>query len=248
MPAVTPSSRSLVIVDPEGWQRTVELAGTRVTVGRLREFNDIALEPDPQLLVSRQVHCLIERDGSGWWVVDNGSVNGTFLRAEPTQTLARVQGRAELSDSDRICILGMLTEEGEPRYWTLTFHDPQETKWVNVGALPRPVCLEYDWSQAVLYRVERGQKVEIRGLRPLEHKLVRYMAQRTRANGGVPVLCSYEELIEALWGEDATRTPDEVTHLVWGLRQKIEPDRAAPRLLETERGLGYRLRTCSPPD
>jgi DNA-binding response OmpR family regulator len=39
-------------------------------------------------------------------------------------------------------------------------------------------------------------------------------------------------------------TQDEVTHLVWGLRGKIEADRNNPRLLETERGLGYRLRTC----
>lgn len=242
----TPRHPFLVIAGPDGDERTVELAAERVTIGRLPEHNDIALEPDPQSLVTRQVHCLIERDGSGWWLIDNGSANGTFLRGATSPALARVEGRAPLADGDQICILGALTESGEPRYWTLTFTDPQKTRRVDVEALTRPVCIEYDWAQAVLYRVKGGQRTEISGLRPLEHKLVRYMAQRTRANGGVPVLCTYEELITALWGDEAGHIPDEVTRLVWGLRQKIEPDRSSPHLLETVRGMGYRLRTCPP--
>jgi DNA-binding winged helix-turn-helix (wHTH) protein len=231
-----------VIADPEGGERTVALASGRVTIGRLPELNDIALEPDPQLRVSRQAHCLVERAGAHWWVTDNGSTNGTFLRRRETAELSRVDGRAQLASGDRICIQGTPSESGERRYWTLTFSDPLETtRWGSV-----PVCFEYDRSQGTLYRVERGRRVEVGGLRPLEHKLVRYMAERTRAEGGTPALCSYEELIEALWGEEAGHTPDEVTHLVWGLRRKIEPDRNAAQVLETARGRGYRLRTCLP--
>jgi hypothetical protein len=155
-----------------------------------------------------------------------------------------VEGRARLSSGDRICIQGTLAANGERRYWTLTFGDPLETtRWGS-----EPVCVEYDRSQGALYRIVRGDRVEIGGLRPLEHKLVRYMAERTQANRGVPVLCTYDELIEVLWGQEAGHTPDEVTHLVWGLRRKLEPERNTAPVLETVRGMGYRLRTCLPAD
>ena len=238
----TPPKPYLVIADPEGSERMVVLSSERVTIGRLRELNDIALEPDPQMWVSRQAHCLIGREGAHWWVIDEGSTNGTFLRRRGTADLSRVDGRARLSSGDRICIQGPPSESGERRYWTLLFSDPLETtRWGS-----EPGCLEYDRSQGALYRVERGRRVEVGGLRPLEHKLIRFMAERTQTNGGMPALCSYEELIDALWGEEAGHTPDEVTHLVWGLRRKIEPDRNATQILETVRGMGYRLRICPP--
>ena len=232
----------LAITSPDGQKRTLELSLDRMTIGRMQELNDVALEPDPQKLITRQVHCFVERDEGGWWVVDNGSVNGTFIQRDPALAMEQVQGRASLSDGDAVCILGTLTESGEPRYWTLTFNDPQKTR--PVAAVTRAPCLLYDWVQARLYRIEGGARTEVTSLRPQEHKLIRYMAQRNHANGGVPVLCSYDELIAAVWGEEAMHTQDEVTHLVWGLRQKLERDRNNPQLLQTERGLGYRLRTC----
>jgi DNA-binding response OmpR family regulator len=232
----------LDVVGPDGQQRKVDLAPDRVTIGRLHELNDVALEPDPQLLVTRQVHCVIERDDGGWWVVDNGSVNGTFVLRGHARSMEQVQGRVSITDGDTIQVLGVLTDTGDARYWTLTLRDPLRTRPVS-ALIARAPCLFYDWLQAKLYRVEGSARIEIT-LRPQEHKLVRYMAQRNQTNGGVPVLCSYDELIAAVWGDEAMHTQDEVTHLVWGLRGKVESDRNNPRLLETERGLGYRLRTC----
>lgn len=229
----------LDILGPDGSNRRVGLTGPRLTIGRLGGANDIALEPDPQLLVTRQVHCFVERDG-GWWVVDNGSVNGTFL--QHGGTLARVDGRAPLTDGDCIQVLAGLSESGEPVYWRIQFSDPQKTR--QAGSVARAVCLDYDWLQARLFCLEGTSRTEIRGLRPQEHKLIRYMAQRNRANGDVPVLCTHQELIAAVWGEEAYHTQDDVAHLIWGLRQKLESSQTGQRLLSTERGLGYRLRTC----
>ena len=68
--------------------------------------------------------------------------------------------------------------------------------------------------------------------------------ERNRANDNVPVMCSYEELITAIWDEEAYgHTEAEVNRLMWELRQKLELDPKEPRFLETVRGLGYRLRT-----
>ena len=71
----------LEITGPEGQQFTCELSKERLSIGRLTDLNDIAIEPDPQQLVTRMAHCSIERLAGGWWVVDNGSVNKTFLRS-----------------------------------------------------------------------------------------------------------------------------------------------------------------------
>src|SRR5215469_13620544 len=80
-------------------------------------------------------------------------------------------------------------------------------------------------------------------LSPQEHKLIRSMDQRNRANGQVPVLCPYEELLAAVWGEEPFHTEDEISHLVYELRQKLEPNPREPQVLQTVKGLGYRLVT-----
>ena len=230
----------LEITGPENQQFTCELTKERLSVGRLTDLNDIALEPAPQQLVTRMAHCSIERFSGGWWVVDNGSVNKTFLRIADSVKI--VEGRAPLSDGDAILILGKLTDEGKPIYWELNFRDPMKTFRAEVA--PHLAYLEYDWIQARLYRVEGQNRSEINDLRPQEHKLVRYMDQRNRANGNVPVMCTYDELIKAIWGdEDFGHTENEINRLVWELRQKFEPDQKEPRFLETVRGLGYRLVT-----
>jgi pSer/pThr/pTyr-binding forkhead associated (FHA) protein len=88
----------------------VELGKDRLTIGRFREFNDIGLEPDPQQLVTRKAHCAVERDSEGWWVVDNGSVNRTFVRRG--HAIEVVSGRSPVTDGDAIRILGRLIENG----------------------------------------------------------------------------------------------------------------------------------------
>ena len=221
--------------------QTLELKEDRLTIGRLAVYNDLALEPDPQQLISRKGHCALERDAGGWWVVDNGSVNGTFL--QHGDEVQMVQGRARLDEGDSICLLGGWSEQGEPRYWRLVFHDPLGTKPALVG--PEGAALEYDWVQARLYRVAGRSRVEIGDLRPQEHKLIRFMDQRNRANGQVPVMCTYEELLAAVWGEEPLHTESEVTKLIYDLRQKLEANPKEPQYLQTVKGLGYRLVTRS---
>jgi len=69
----------LEISGPDGQQMHVELSEDYITIGRFERFNSIALQPDPQQLITRKVHCVLERNLHGWWVVDNGSVNRTFV-------------------------------------------------------------------------------------------------------------------------------------------------------------------------
>jgi hypothetical protein len=229
----------LEVTGPGGEHFRVEITSERVTIGRYKQFNDVALDPDPQQLVTRKVHCVVERDRRGWWVLDNGSVNRTFLRRG--EEMQVVQGQAALHEGECICILGRLAEGKEPRYWELTFHDPQATK-EGLGHAAGEAFLEYDWLQARLFRVTSEARQEIVPLRPQEHKLIRYMDHRNRGNGGIPVMCSYEDLLTAIWGEEP-HTEADINHLVWELRRKIETDYKNPHFLETVRGLGYRLMT-----
>jgi hypothetical protein len=233
----------LEVHGPENQEARVDLLKDRITIGRFREFNDVGLEPDPQHLVTRKAHCSVERDADGWWVVDNGSVNRTFLERE--QSTGVVTGRTLLLDEDNIRILGRLTENGEAIYWTLTFRDPLKTQPANhdVAPIVAAAYLKYDWIQAKLFYIDGASRREITDLRPQEHKLIRYMDHRNRANGQVPVMCSYEELIDAVWGKDSSQTETEVTHLVWELRQKIELDPKQPHFLQNVPKLGYRLVT-----
>jgi len=228
----------LDVCGPDGQQFRVEMLKDYITIGRFEQFNDVALD-DPQRLITRKVHCAVERELSGWWVRDNGSVNRTFVRRKTTMQV--VQGRALLTEGDSICILGKLTEGGEAIYWELTFHDPLITHPAE-DASPA-IHLEYDWIQAKLFRVEGLGRQEIRDLRPQEHKLIRYMDQCNRRNSNVPVMCSYEELVKAVWEEEPYHTEAEINHLIWELRRKIEIDAKDPQFLETVRGLGYRLVT-----
>lgn len=227
----------LDVSGPDGQRFRVDLTKDRITIGRLKVFNDVALESDPQHLITRKVHCSLERDADGWWVIDNGSLNRTFRRRASATEM--VQGRAHLEDWDSVLILGKLTESGDPSYWELTFHDPMGTR--PTLQLLVPAYLEYDWIQAKLFRVSSSKRQEILDLRPQEHKLIRYMDQRNRANDNVPVMCTNEELLAAVWGEEALHTETDLAHLVWELRKKIEPNPKEPRFLETVRGLGYRL-------
>src|SRR5215210_3655291 len=94
----------VVVVGPDGARLgTVMLSGRHVTVGRLPGANEIVLQPDPDRLVTRIAHCTLERDGARWFVVDGGSVNGTFLRRQGV--LQRVTDRTALHDGDGICVL-----------------------------------------------------------------------------------------------------------------------------------------------
>lgn len=255
--ALLPLHSRLEVHPPDGEPFEVELRLDRVQVGRPAPGHrpDVVLEPDPQRWVGR-LHCLLEYEAGTWWLSDNGTVNGTFLRrGEQTE---RVVGRLRLQHQDVIRILGGMTDDGDLRYWDLVLADPYATRQAPPSsALPtagteRPAeCLEYDWVQAKLFRRNGTEREEVRGLSPLSHRLVRHMVDRSRANGWVPVACTHEELIQAVWGDGDGPphgfTADHLRDLVSDLRKRLEPDRrrgAASWLLETVPGIGYRLVVC----
>lgn len=219
---------------------SVALTGSRLTVGRLREENDVVLEPDPHQLVSRVAHCTFEREGARWLLVDGGSVNGTFLRRGGT--LQRVRERTPLHDADVVCVLASVTDTGERRFFELTFHtsaaDSQATR---AAILERNECLSYDSAEARLVLRRNGERHELQ-IRAQAHRLVRHMVERNAAVGA-PALCTHEELMRAVWADEPMHTREELAKLIWELRKKLEPF-GAEHLIENERRLGYRLRTC----
>jgi hypothetical protein len=202
----------------------------------LAELNDIALEPDPQRLVTRGAHCTLERHQGSWILVDNRSANRTFVRRG--QVDEAVTRQVVLDDGDVIRILARSEVGKEPVYWELMFRDPQRTN--RFGAVPPATYLHYDPVQAKLFRIVGADRHEISNLRPQEHKLIRYMALRNQANGNVAVMCTYDELIKAIWGDEFRHTEAEINHLVWELRQKLETAGIQP--LQVVKGLGYRLK------
>jgi DNA-binding winged helix-turn-helix (wHTH) protein len=238
----------VVVRGPDGrTTRTIDLRGERLTFGRAREANDVVLAPDPQQLVGRTAHCAFELEGGRWFVVDGGSVNGTLLRRGSKEE--RVAARTALRDGDVVRVLALVAGSGERRYFELVFHsgrDPHATRPAGVmsGSLRQIVeaCLEYDASGERLLLRHGGERHEIR-LRPQGHRLVRYMADRNASAGGSPVLCTHDELVYAVWGEEPLHTRGELARLVWELRRALSPHGAAG-LVESEPRRGYRLRTC----
>jgi DNA-binding winged helix-turn-helix (wHTH) protein len=237
------SPAQLVVTGIEGTEAaTVDLTGERVTVGRLSEANDVALAPDPERLVTREAHCSFEREGTRWFIVDGGSVNGTFLRRG--SQLHRVVERTALHDGDVVCVLASLTDSGEKRFFELQFLSSPDSQATRPVAEQMRECLEYDPDEARLLLVRDGQKHELQ-IRAQAHRLVRYMVERNVAIGGTPALCTHDELMEAVWADEPMHTRVELAKLFWELRKKLEPF-DAEHLIENERRLGYRLRTCPP--
>lgn len=128
----------------------------------------------------------------------------------------RIVAAVELRDGDRIQL-------GDVR---LDFHDPDTT--VRDDLFP---LLEVDVS-AGLVRVDR-KAVQ---LSPKEFALLVYLY----AHAGQ--VCSKDEISQAVWPEYHEAVYDyQVENLIRRLRTKIEFDPAEPQLLQTIRGLGYKL-------
>jgi DNA-binding winged helix-turn-helix (wHTH) protein len=242
------SDAELVVLGPDGSRiADVELSGSRVTVGRLPE-NDVVLQPDPDRLVTRLAHFTLERDGARWVVVDGGSVNGTFVRR--AGELRRVEGRSALRDGDVICVVAAIEANEQRRFFELEFSaasDSQATRPVPEAAAfaaGTADCLTYDSDAARLILVRDGERHEL-AIRAQAHRLVRYMAGRNADVGGSPALCTHDELMHAVWADEPMHTRVELARLMWELRKKLEPF-GAGHLIENERRLGYRLRTCPP--
>lgn len=232
---------------PGGSSEAIQLIGDRMTIGRLPELNDIALQPDPELLVSRASHCVLELAASRWFVSHGGGVNGTFLRRG--SSLSAVKEREMLQDGDVICVLAQIPSKGERRYFELAFRadrDSQATRPAPITGVspgrPEPKCLKYTGEEARLVLMSGDESQEIK-LRAQAHRLVRYMADRN-AEIGSAALCTHDELMHAVWAEEPMHSREELAKIVWEIRRQLAP-LGAEHLLENERGLGYRMISCS---
>ena len=78
----------------------------------------------------------------------------------------------------------------------------------------------------------RGELIE---LTPIEFRLLVILAE----GDGCPV--STDLLLAKVWGSDYAGETEHVKRYIWRLRAKIEEDAKYPRLILTERAVGYRL-------
>ena len=215
---------------------THPLETDRVTVGRLPDVNDISLEPDPDRLVTRQEHFSFQQVGTDWLVVDAGSMNGTFLRRDGE--LQRVAGTAALVDGDVVLVIGAVRGTTVLSYWEFEFGDRARTRPVNVADVAGR--LSYDLEAAQLYVVV-GERQHAVPLRRQAHQLVRFMAVQN-LEAGKAVLCSHDDLMTAVWGDEPLHTREELNRLFWEIRTKLQLY-GLEHLVESVRGLGYRIRT-----
>lgn len=105
---VSSSVRNLDTLAPQGGTRS-EFRVTLKNFGAQKVF--ITLKADRGYDYARPFHALLERVGSGWFVRDLGSHNGTFLNG------TRVERSSALRDGDCIGIGG----------WRAVFRDDSDT-------------------------------------------------------------------------------------------------------------------------
>jgi DNA-binding response OmpR family regulator len=142
-----------------------------------------------------------------------------------------------LRNGDVVCVLGSMDHQNGAHYFELEYEttaDSQATRAAHADAVEE--CLSYDPDEARLVLVSRGERHELH-IRAQAHKLVAFMAERS------PALCTHAELMDAVWGDEPMHSREELAKIVWELRKELEPYDAG-HLIENERGLGYRLRTC----
>jgi DNA-binding response OmpR family regulator len=78
----------------------------------------------------------------------------------------------------------------------------------------------------------RGERVQ---LTATEQRLLFYLAENAAR------VLTNEQILEAVWGSEYVNEVDYVKLYIWRLRQKIEEDPRQPKLILTERGIGYRF-------
>jgi len=82
-------------------------------------------------------------------------------------------------------------------------------------------------------RVWRGEDEIV--LKPREFELLAYLARHRER------VCRSDELLRAVWGYETFGDYRTLAVHIHGLREKLEDDPRHPRLIETVRGIGYRL-------
>jgi DNA-binding response OmpR family regulator len=111
----------------------------------------------------------------------------------------------------------------------------------------RALLRRFDSAQASLTKIRLGEididftaqqcarNGERIALSAKEFSVLKLLADRR----GAPV--TREEFLEIVWGYNAYPTTRTVDNQILNLRNKLEPDPAQPRFLQTVHGVGYRL-------
>ncbi|MBD2598308.1 winged helix-turn-helix domain-containing protein [Nostoc spongiaeforme FACHB-130] len=202
------------------------------------EKGDIVL-PNPYKTITRERHCVLKRQANDWLIIDDKpSTNGTYLYrvTNNIEIDLRKSGPLVLENEDIILIPGMVSDCSEVCMWKLRF-----IKY-KTNSIPQfqITHLEYSLSQKNLVKLYRRKRTEI-PLTIQECALVDYMARRN-ADNNQPVVCTYTELILAIWGDEINHGKNEVNHLVHRVRRKIEFNLSKPEfLLKDKQGRGYML-------
>lgn len=236
----------LNVTKPDGTQFKIDLDALinshnpDISISIGRQSNNQIVLPDPYKKISRH-HCSLQYHSNRWWIVDEGSSNGTFLQREIDQPEidVRSEDRISLRSGDYILILGQLNPSGEPLFWRLEFIDPCET--LQVSSLQNIHSIEYSLSQKTLFR-NIARRRDAVSLGEQESSLIDYMSLKNQQNNNQPAICEYDELIVAVWNDSHFgRDKRNINHLVWRVRDKIEIDSGEPKFLKTIKGRGYSL-------
>jgi two-component system KDP operon response regulator KdpE len=94
--------------------------------------------------------------------------------------------------------------------------------------------LSVDYARRMVRR--RGEEVR---LTPLEYDILRYLSQNADR------VVTHRQLLSNVWGAEYADETQLLRVHVGHVRQKIEENPSRPRLIVTEPGVGYRLRTTT---
>jgi DNA-binding response OmpR family regulator len=165
--------------------------------------------------------------------LDGVEVCRRLRRARPTLPILMLTARG--SEDDKVAGL----EAGADDYLTKPF--AVRELLARIDALARraraaptePEILEIDGCVLDLGRLTASRGAEVAGLTPREAGILRWLhRQRARA-------VSRAELLERVWGSSGELQTRTVDMTIANLRQKIERDPAAPRIVLTVTGAGY---------
>jgi two-component system alkaline phosphatase synthesis response regulator PhoP len=158
------------------------------------------------------------------------------LRREGVDTpILMLTARAELTDK----VVGL--KLGADDYLTKPFEMMELLARVEAllrrsgRALAGPGAYAFGDVRVDFRKAEVWRDGEAIALSALEYKLLAYLIERRGA------VLSRDELLDRVWGYDATPTTRTVDVHIASLRQKIESNPAKPRFILTLHGLGYRF-------
>jgi hypothetical protein len=203
---------ALLVKDASGLERMVPVDGPVMTIGRGRACS-VRID---STYVSRQ-HARIELRAGGPTLLDLGSHNGTLLNG------LGVSGPMPLCVDDVITV-------ADATITCLEESASDSTRTLRPRSAPNDTLL----LNAATHEVRLGARRPSRPLSAQEFALLRLVYEHRDR------VCRREELGDAIWG--ANNWDMNMLHrLVHRLKEKIEPEPAQPRYVQTVPWVGYRL-------